>query len=294
MPSPKSAGPDPFKLALQRMSVAQLKKLIVKYDKRAGTSVTKDDFVNVLSSTMNDSQRLDALRTFVLAGKGSMSLIQFVDDAVDFGAKVNFDKASSVPKIVHIGRKGHIHEGKRHIQWAVIVGRNTFIDTGLHLNEDEEADVIDSFYDDDAQILQVRANSGVANKVADAWAAMHDIDPDKRLRTVGLKDLEEFHSFVDFIDGSVVKAKGRKLNSKGFDKVSGELHPLQEDLRGTEDYEEFCRDTDVSDTRLRFSFEGKPVTLGFGFTGRTTVFATLANEAVYSHVYGKLKDFFHQ
>jgi hypothetical protein len=285
---------DPFKLALQRLSVAQLKKLIVKYQKRAGDSVTKDDYVRVLSSTMTEVDRLDAMRSFILAGKGSMSLIQFSDEEVAYGAEVNFDKAGSIPKIVHIGRKSQIHEGQRHIQWAVVVGQNTFIDTELRLNVDAEADVIDSFYDDDARILQIRSNSAVADKIADAWAAMHDIDPATRLKSLGLKDLEEFHEFVDFIDGSVVKAKGTKIESKGFDKVSGELHPLQDDLRGTDDYEAFCREVTVSDTYLRFKFNGEAVKLGFGFAGRTTVFATLVNEAVYSHVYGKLKEFFNR
>jgi hypothetical protein len=285
---------DPFKLALQRLSVAQLKKLIVKYQKRAGDSVTKDDYVRVLSSTMNDADRLDAMRSFILAGKGSMSLIQFADEEVAYGAEVNFDKAGSIPKIVHIGRKNQIHEGQRHIQWAVVVGQNTFIDTELKLNVDAEADVIDSFYDDDARILQIRSNSAVAGKIVDAWAAMHEIDPVKMLKPLGIKDLAEFHEFVDFIDGSVVKAKGTKIESRGFDKVSGELHPLQSDLRGTEDYTEFCSEVAVTDTYLRFGLGGEVVKLGFGFASRTTVFATLVNEAVYSHVYGKLKEFFNR
>lgn len=285
-------GLDPFKLALQRLSVAQLKKLIVRYEKRAGDSTTKDDYVKVLSSTMSDADRLDAMRSFILAGKGSMSLIRFADEEVAYGAEVNFDRAGSIPKIVHIGRKGQIHEGQRHIQWAVVVGQNTFIDTQLKLNVNAEADVIDSFYDDDARILQIRSNSAVANKIADAWAAMHDIDPATQLKPLGLKDLAEFHEFVDFIDGSVVKAKGTKIESRGFDKVSGELHPLQTDLRGTEDYTEFCSEVAVTDTYLRFSFRGEVVKLGFGFAGHTTVFATLVNEAVYSHVYSTLKEFF--
>lgn len=283
---------DPFKLALQRLSVAQLKKLIVKYQKRAGDSVTKDDFVRVLSSTMSEADRLDAMKTFILAGKGSMSLVQFADESTDYAAELNFDRAGSIPKIVHIGRKGLIHEGLRHIQWALVIGQNTFIDTHLKLNVDAEADVVDSFYDEDARVLQVRANAAVASKISDAWAAMHDIDPATALRPIGVKDLDEFHEFVDFIDGSVVKAKGHKVESKGFDKVSGELHPMMDDLRGTDDYSAFCREVAVSDTYLRFKFNGEPVKLGFGFTGRTTVFATLVNEAVYSHVYGKLKEFF--
>ncbi len=148
---------DSFKLALQRLSIAQLKKLVAMYRKQMPRSPTKDNLVRVLSTTMSTDQKLDAMRRFVLAGIGSMAMAQFTDEDQVPSVQPDFDTASRVPKIVSVGKPDELFDGLTHIVWALIVGKNDFIDTGLHLQEAEEADVIDTFYDTKSRILQIRA-----------------------------------------------------------------------------------------------------------------------------------------
>lgn len=280
-----------FELALLRLSVAQLKALCVKYRKRVPASGERQSFITALDNTMSEPEKLDAMRTFILAGKGSMSMVKFVE-RTEFAAEVNFvDHATLVPKIVHIGEPGKIFDGLTHLVWAVAAGNNSFIDRHLELNVDPEAEVIDSFFDHRAQVLQVRSGTSQVKRIQQQWAEMHDVDEEKGLLRIGLRDRDDFHAFVHQIGATVTRTKGRKLEGKGFEKISGELKPGYPTLIGTEDYDEFNKTAHTTDSDLQYQLGDDMVKLSFGFEARSVVFRTLANEAAYQDVYAKLTHF---
>lgn len=280
-----------FDLAIQRLSKAQIRKLAAIYHKSVKAGDTKDRQIAVLRAKLSPEQKQDALRKYLLAGRISITLFRFLDQNIRLNPEPDFVEAASVPSIVLVGRRGELFPGLCHIIWTVLAGENTYVDPRLDLQVDDEAIVIDSFYERKFGLLQVRAGSVVARKVGGRWATLAGQDPDRDIDRVGIDNVDDAHRFARLLGAGVVKCKGRRLESKGFDVVTGKKLANINDLRGTDDYENFLKETDTTDVDLEFDYDGRPVVLGIGFGTRSIVFRTIVAEATIRFVYDKLKQF---
>lgn len=279
-----------FRLGLTHLSVARLRQLAFSLKKDVSKCETKEDFVGLLDGTMSKSEKFTALRDDVLAGQTSLALFG-LENAKTIAFKADFTKATSVPSIVEVGRKGELIDDLKLVAWAVLDSNSTYLDAKLELRTKPEATVVFSFYDPIKEILQVRANFAIARKIGREWARMAGVDPEKDLKQIGLTTVEDVHAFVDMLEGSVIKCTGQKLKSKGFHKVSGSLHPNMSDLRGTEDYDQFLKEAASTSTDVEFQLDDEGVHVGFGLTTQSIVFRTISSEAVIQYVYKKLNEF---
>lgn len=280
-----------FELAIQRLSLQQLKKLAALFHKTKPADATREAFLNLLMSTMDRQEQLRAMREFVLAGQGSMTIVK-LDDSADAGSgiEVGFNRATSNPQIVFMGEEGELFPGYQHIQWAMVTGSVTYLNTNLVYTQDTQAAVIESLWDIERGLLQIRASADVARKVYSEWARMHETDRDHVTR-LGLRDIDQAHRFYARIGAVVDSTKGNRINSQGIQKASGTRNPEFLTLVGTPDYTKFCDEHVITDTHVAFEFDGSLVKLGFGFETVSTWFVNLVDERVYQHVYTELLDF---
>lgn len=282
---------DAFDLAIRQLSTSQLRRIAVQNKKNISQCVTRDDYANLLTATMSKQQRLTALKESILAGRTSMALFK-----MDAKKNVAFHKdfkglASPVPAIVTVGKVGEIVKGLQHVQWTMTDGQATFLDQHLELRVEPEAIVVDTFFDPDSRLLQIRGNHTVSRKIAREWARLHNVVFETHVRAQGLADLDDVHNFCDSLDGCVRKCTGDRLESKGFLRVSGMRAPGVPDLRGTDDYDSFVKMVDMVESQIEFEHDGAAVVIGIGLQSRSIVFVTGVSEAVIDFVYDKLKSF---
>jgi hypothetical protein len=102
---------DAFELAIRQMSIQQLRKIGVLYNKSLTDCETRDDFVHRLSLNMKPAERMAAMRDFILAGQTSMTI--YTLDLPDGNEGSIFEPdfkgtASREPTIVTVGKDDEI------------------------------------------------------------------------------------------------------------------------------------------------------------------------------------------
>ena len=282
---------NPFDLALQRLPVVQMKRIAIKHEKSFSHCVAREDYVDLLRTTLSPAQKVQELRETVLAKRGALIHYKFVDADVRVSPKAVSGPATDRPKIVSVGKLGELHDGQQLIQWAMKLGSLHYTDTELNLVVDGQAAVFDSFYEPESGVLQVRASIGFAKKIRREWAEQAEIDSVAGIAPLALTSKDEVHDFADLIDGSIEKCKGHKIKGKGFLKVSGEKNPTLSDLRGTDDYRDFLAETVTTDFQIAFAHNGAPCKIGFGLESGSIVVLKNADEDVVQYVYHQLKKF---
>jgi hypothetical protein len=278
-----------FENALKQLSYSRLRRYAVDLKKDIEQLKTKQDFVSLLTSTTTKGQKLDALRSFLLAGRGSLALYQLAHKP-----KVSklppFERASRTPSVVLAGRKGAIIDGQNHLSWAVLDEGNTYLDADLQLQVEPVARIIESFYDPEVKTLQVRADAHLSRRIAMQFAEFVALDPRKDVSLVGLDDLDQLHKFTKKLNGKIVKCHGKKKVSKGFLKVWGEKHPNHADLLGTTDYNDFTKETDPLGRDVSFDYDNMNMRIHVALTTKSISFVTAATEPAIQFVYQTLKE----
>lgn len=291
----QQTGSDPFVLALRQMSVAQLRRLAAQYKKSTTLCETRDDYVNRLSSAMSPPERLDAMRTFILAGQTSLTIYSLAggtNEVEPFAFEADFNgTASREPSIVTVGDVGEIVEGQQHIQWAMVIGQENYLDVHLELQEEPKSIVVETFYEVATSYLQVRTNSQNAKKIATRWAKLVGIDFDTGVKKLSLTTVEDVHAFTKQLGGHIAKGSGDKLESGGFLEVTGKRHPNCPDLLDTPDYKEFLDSTDPKDIAIDFKHGEKEYTISFSLRYGSLLFRAMTPEATIQHVYRELKTY---
>jgi hypothetical protein len=284
---------EAFDLAIQQLSTPQLRRLIAIFKKNASHCVNREDYVNLLKSSLSKQQRIIALKEFALAGRTAMSLFRW--EAVNKQPRFrrNFTgTATDTPTIVTVGGEDEINDGQQHVQWTTTAGNSVFLNLELDLHVEPEAIVVDSFYDRHSAVLQIRGNTAVARKIARQWALMSNLVYGTQIRPYGISTVDNAHAFCDLLAGHVREGTGDKLHGKGFQRVSGRKAPGIVDLRGTPDYEEFKAEVAMFETQIEFDYgQQSGIVLGMGLETLSIVFVTNVDEAIIMHVYSKLKKF---
>lgn len=290
--TPVDSLPREFALSVQELSLSRLRKLAQQFNKNLHGHTTKDEIVNVLTTTMSREQKIAAMRDSILAGVTSLSVIRLPKGHATFSPQIDpaFQYATSTPRIVAVGESGLIIPSLQHISWAILAGHNAYVDSHLHLQIDERAMVIESFYDPATGLLQVRGSAYISQRVAREWAKLASLE-ESDIEIVGIQDREQFHAFAAKLSASVVKCTGELLESRGFDVVSARKHANFDNLLGTPDYDDFQKETAAIDGDIEFKHDGRTVKLGIGIASRSLVFRTYSRESTIQFVYGKLKEY---
>lgn len=280
---------DAFDLAIRQVSTARLRRLAVRYQKNVNGH-GRENYIAALA-TLTEQQRFEAMREEILAGRGSMVVYSFENDP-PAPFEVNFvDTVGDRPLIVTSGEVGEIIPEMQHVQWTMTNGHTTYLDEHLQLRVEPEAIVVDTFYDQAAQALQIRSSYSLSRRIAREWARLNNRDFETNVIAQGLTSLDQVHDFCDAISGRIRKCTGDRLESQGFSRVSGMRAPGFEDLRGTPDYEQFVEAVSMVESQIEFDFEEETAVIGIGLQTRSVVFITAVDEAIIGFVYGRLKTF---
>jgi hypothetical protein len=285
---------DAFELAIRQMSIAQLRKLAVTFQKNTSECQTRDDYVDRLSLSMKHAERLKAMRDFVLAGQTSMSIYAIEFDGTDeaFSFEPEFTgTASREPEIVTVGKVDELIEGQQHVQWAVLTGQQSFLDIHLALKVEPESLVIDTFFEADTGYLQIRSSAMYAKRIAMHWAKLVGVDFETAARRISLTTPDQVDEFATQLAGSIRKCGGDKKESKGFLRVTGTRHPNLKDLRGTEDYKTFLGEVDPADFQIEFVHDKKEYALGINIEAGSLLFMSSTPEKTIQYIYSELKKY---
>lgn len=282
---------DAFDIALTRLSTAHLKRIAHKFKKSDDSCESKEDYIDLLKSTMNDGQKLKALQDTILACRGSVTHFRFADGRSDFKLTTENGRATPHPKIIYVGKEGEFLDGLKLIQWSVSTGFIPYLDLDLRYRTVEGADVIHSFFEPKSGILQVRATIPMAKQVMGKWAELAKADPSSEVLTICIKNKDDLHKFSNKIGATIEKCTGRKLQSSGFDRISGTKHPNIPDLRGCSDYKQFLSEAEPESYNLAFALGGEKFKISIGLKSGAIGFMTNATEVVVRFVYDELKKF---
>lgn len=285
---------DAFDLALSQMSVNQLKKLAAIYKKGTQYCETREDYVGRLRTVMSGDEKLEAMRLFVLAGKTSLTLytLDYEPDVEKYEFTPTFKGvAAREPDIVTVGKVGEVHPGQQLVQWAIVTGLTNYLDIHLNLKVEARSVVVDSFYEPHSSLLQIRANSMIAKRIAMAWAKQANVNFSAAARIRGIETEQDADAFATQMGGSIRKCGGNKRESRGVLRMTATRHPNVQDLRGTEDYAQFSHDVDLVDWVIEFTHQKKLCAVGINITTGSFSFMSVTPESAIQHVYEQLKKF---
>jgi hypothetical protein len=180
-----------------------------------------------------------------------------------------------------------------HIIWTMLTSDNTYIDARLSIRAQPVAVIVDTFYEPTTRILQIRANESIARKIIRQWSERtqeHEVVPEE-VATVGLANRAAFEHFKRQLDGRTVKCRGRLLESRGFDEVSGTKNEDVDDAEGTADYNQFVATTTPTLFDMRVPFGNEKIILSVGLKKQLFIIRNMVTNEAVQYVYSELKTF---
>ena len=275
-----------FDVSVQEMPIYRVKSILKAEEIPGSLSASRQVLISRLIRRLSPEAKLDLMRTEMMAGRGSMSVIQFDTDE-DFEFQVNFDgHVDNVPQIVTCDDEvGDTVPGRKHVLWAVQGRAIPYLATDLELKVEREATLVHSLWDPEAGILEVRSAAPNVRKIIGTVCTSAGLDVGRDVLRLSVTTQAEAEEFADELEGYFVTCHGDQLVRDGIKKMVGHKDPNVPDLRNTGDFQRFVTVCDLTGLHVGFNHDAIDHRVGFGFTTESTVFWTSANETTYSRVY---------
>lgn len=284
-----------FNKSIQTRPISYLQDILRSSLLPVSRDHSREDCIDRLQRGAPDRVRRQELQTRLLSGRFSMSVFEFDFEEYEANPGIpapNFDGAVKTPSIVMVGEEGAILDGQCYVMWAVSAGEANYIDTDLVFRAEGKAQLIHSFYDPVNQLLQVRTNARLANKIVDQWTQLLGVHYEDCGRRLGITTIDQCHAFTDQLGGRVKACNGEARIINGFGQMKAKAHESVTELRGTDDFTNWTANYDAIDEDVEFEFDDTTYKIGISLQSETIVFQTKVTESVVEYVRAQLIEFF--